>query len=138
MCFGRVLQIPVARGCSPLRVRLDRDMPYPPGQVRSVTLLYDAGRLWVDATAEVPVMTYPAEREPDPARVAGVDLGIIHPYAVTGPEAEGLLVSGRAIRAEHHQHHKDSAARRRTVARRALRPGQKGSRRWRQYRRRQR
>jgi hypothetical protein len=24
---GRVLQIPVARGCPPLRVRLDRDVP---------------------------------------------------------------------------------------------------------------
>jgi hypothetical protein len=50
---GRVLQIPVARGCLPLRVRLDRDLPYPAGQVRSVTLLFDAGRLWVDVTAEV-------------------------------------------------------------------------------------
>ncbi len=26
---GRVLQIPVARGCPPLWVRLDRDLPYP-------------------------------------------------------------------------------------------------------------
>ncbi len=42
---GRRLRIPVARGCSPLWVRLDRDLPYPPGQVRSVTLLHDAGRL---------------------------------------------------------------------------------------------
>jgi transposase len=101
---GRVLQIPVARGCPPLRVRLDRDLPYPAGQVRSVTLLFDAGRLWVDATAEVPVAAYPAGLEPDPGRVAGVDLGIIHPYAVAGPGAGGLLVSGRAIRAEHRQH----------------------------------
>jgi hypothetical protein len=31
---GRVLAIPVARGCPPLRVRLDRDLPYPAGQVR--------------------------------------------------------------------------------------------------------
>src|SRR6202034_1451194 len=36
---GRVLYIPVARGCPPLRVRLDRDLPYPTAQVRSVTLL---------------------------------------------------------------------------------------------------
>jgi hypothetical protein len=27
---GRRLQVPVARGCPPLRVRLDRDLPYPP------------------------------------------------------------------------------------------------------------
>jgi transposase len=82
---GRVLQVPVARGGAPLRVRLDRDLPYPPGQVRSVTLLFDAGRLWADVTAEVPVTVYPAGQQPDPGRVAGVDLGIIHPYAPSRP-----------------------------------------------------
>jgi putative transposase-like DNA-binding protein len=51
---GRVLRIPVARGCTPLLVRLDRDVPYPAGQVRSVTLGFDAGRLYLDVTAEVP------------------------------------------------------------------------------------
>jgi hypothetical protein len=30
---GRVVQIPVARGCAPLRVRLDRELPYPSAQV---------------------------------------------------------------------------------------------------------
>ena len=113
-------------------------MPYPAAQVRSVTLLYDAGRLWVEVTAEVPVAVYPAGQEPDPGRVAGVDLGIIHPYAVAGPDAEGLLVSGRAIRAEHRQHHYDAKGRRRAAARRAPKPGQRGSRRWRQHRRRER
>ncbi|GAA4563312.1 hypothetical protein GCM10023176_07010 [Micromonospora coerulea] len=87
-------------------------------------------------TAEVPVAVYPPDEEPDPARVAGVDLGIIHPYAVAGPDGEGLLVSGRAIRAEHRMHLADTKARRRALARRAPRPGQKGSRRWRKYRRR--
>ena len=135
---GRVLQVPVARGCPPLRARLDRGLPYPAGQVRSVTVLYDAGRLWADVTAEVPVATCPAGQEPDPGRVAGVDLGIIHPYAVAGPDAQGLLVSGRAIRAEHHQHHADAKARSRAAARRAPKPGQAGSRRWRQHRRRER
>jgi IS605 OrfB family transposase len=135
---GRVLAVPVARGCPPLQVRLDRDLPYPAAQVRSVTLLFDAGRLWLDVTAEVPVAVYPAGQEPDPARVAGVDLGIIHPYAVAGPAGDGLLVSGRAIRAEHHQHHADTKARTRAAARRAPKPGQAGSRRWRQHRRRQR
>jgi IS605 OrfB family transposase len=134
----RRLRIPVARGCRPLVVRLDRDPPYPPGQVRSVTLLYDAGRLWVDVTAEVPVTCYLAGEEPDPGRIAGIDLGIIHPYAVAGPGGQGLLVSGRAIRAEHRMHLADSKGRRRAVARRAPKPGQKGSRRWRHYRRRQR
>jgi IS605 OrfB family transposase len=135
---GRRLRIPVAHGRPPLWVRLDRDLPYPPEQIRSVTLLYDAGRLWVDVTAEVPVACYPADREPDPDRVAGVDLGIIHPYAVAGPDGEGLLVSGRAVRAEHRMHLHDSKARARAVARRAPKPGQKGSRRWRHFRRRQR
>ena len=135
---GRRLRIPVARGRPALWVRLDRDLPYPAGQVRSVTLLYDAGRLWMDVTAEVPVACYPAGQEPDPARVAGVDLGIIHPYAVAGPDGHGLLVSGRAIRAEHRMHLADGKARRKAVARRVPRPGERGSRRWRHYRRRQR
>jgi IS605 OrfB family transposase len=132
---GRALQIPVARGCPPLRVRLDRDLPYPAETVRSVTLVYEVGRLWVDVTAEVPVAVYPPGQEPDPSLVAGVDLGIIHPYAVAGQGADGLLVSGRAIRAEHYQHHYDAKTRRRAVARRAPKPRQRGSRRWRQFRR---
>jgi transposase len=135
---GRQLRLPAARGCPPLVVRLDRDLPYPAQRVRSVTLLYDAGRLWVDVTAEVPVAAYPEGQGPDPARVAGVDLGIIHPYATAGPGGQGLLVSGRAVRAECRQHLRDTKARRRAVARRVTRPGQRGSRRWRQHRRRQR
>ena len=135
---GRRLRIPVARGCPPLRVRLDRNLPYPPGQIRSVTLLYDAGRLWADVTAEVPVTIYPPGRQPDRARVAGVDLGIIHPYAVVGPGGQALLVSGRAVRAEHYLHLKDTKARHRAAARRVPKPGQRGSRRWRHHRRRQR
>jgi transposase len=135
---GRRLRIPVTCGWPALWVRLDRNLPYPPEQVRSVTLLYDAGRLWVDVTAEVPVACYPAGQEPDPGRIAGVDLGIIHPYAVAGPDGEGLLVSGRAVRAEHRMHLADTKARQKAVARRVPRPGQRGSRRWRHYRRRQR
>jgi IS605 OrfB family transposase len=132
---GRVLTVPVARGRPPLTVRLDRDIPYPAGQVRSVTLGYDAGRLYVDVTAEVPVARYPGGQGPDPARAAGVDLGIIHPYAVAGPEGQGLLVSGRAIRAECRQHLRDHKGRARAAAAaRAPKPGQRGSRRWRQHR----
>jgi transposase len=108
---GRVLRIPVARGRPPLLVRLDRDVPYPAGQVRSVTLGFDAGRLYLDVTAEVPVATYAEGAGPDPALVAGVDLGIIHPYAVAGPGGQQLLVSGRAkpagrnFRCPHCGHH---------------------------------
>jgi IS605 OrfB family transposase len=69
----------------------------------------------------------------DRERVAGVDLGIIHPYTVTTEEA-GLLVSGRAIRAEHYLHLEDQKARHAKAARRAPKPGQRGSRRWRRHR----
>jgi transposase len=135
---GRVLRLPAARGCPPLVVRLDRDPPYPADQVRSVTLLCEAGRLHADVTAEVPVTSYPDGEGPDAGRVAGVDLGIIHPYAAAGPDGQSLLVSGRAIRAECRQHLRDGKARGRAAARRAPRPGQRGSRRWRKHRRRQR
>ena len=119
----------------PLTVRLDRDIPYPPGQVRSVTLGYDAGRLYADVTAEVPVAVYPPGQGPDPGRTAGIDLGIIHPYAAAGPEGQGLLISGRAIRAQCRQHLRDRKGRTRAAAARAPKPGQRGSRRWRKHRR---
>ena len=86
-------------------------------------------------TAEVPVAAYPPGQGPDPGRTAGVDLGIIHPYAAAGPEGQGLLVSGRAIRAECRQHLRDRKGRTRAAAGRAPKPGQHGSRRWRQHRR---
>jgi putative transposase len=135
---GRALRLPAATGRPPLLVRLDRNIPYPAEQVRSVTLGYDAGRLYLDVTAEVPVASYPEGAEPDPARVAGVDLGIIHPYAVAGPDGRQLLVSGRAIRAECRQHLRDRKGRSRAAARRAPKPGQHGSRRWHKHKRRQR
>src|SRR5260370_21712826 len=81
-------------------VGVDRDVRYLAEQVRSVTLLVGGGRLQVDVTAEVPVACYPDGQAPDPERVAGIDLGIIHPYAVAGPDGHGLLVSGRAGPAE--------------------------------------
>ena len=135
---GRLLRLPAAHGRPPLLARLDRDVPYPAGQVRSVTLGFDARRLYVDVTAEVPVAAYPEGTGPDPARVAGVDLGIIHPYAAAGPDGQQLLVSGRAIRAESRQHLRDRKNRSRAAARRAPQPGQHGSRRWRRNKRRQR
>jgi IS605 OrfB family transposase len=71
----------------------------------------------------------PPGQGPDPARRAGVDLGIIHPYAAAGPAGEGLLVSGRAIRAECRQHLRDRKGRSRAAAKRAPKPGQRGPRR---------
>jgi transposase len=110
-------------------VRLARALPYPTEQVRAVTLLADGGRLWLAVTAAVPIQR---DHDLDPDRVAGVDLGIIHPYAVV-TEQTGLLVSGRAIRAENYLHLKDQQARRARAARRAPAPGQRGSRLWRRH-----
>ncbi|MGI5238262.1 hypothetical protein [Dactylosporangium sp. CA-139066] len=132
----RRLRLPTAAGAPPLWLRLDRSVPYPAGQVRSVTLLAEGGRLWVEVTAEVPVTVYPGGTGPDPDRAAGVDVGVIHPYAVAGPDGHGLLVSARAVRAEHRMHLADTKARRRAVAAHAPKPGQRGSRRWRKCRRR--
>lgn len=126
---GRSLRLPTARGAPPLRLRLARDVPYPPATVRSVTLLAEAGRLVVDVTARVPV----EDHDLDPGRVAGVDLGIIHPFAVSAGD-EGLLVSGRALRAEERLHLADTKGRARAMGRKAPRRGQRGSRRGRKLR----
>jgi putative transposase len=130
---GRRVRLPTARGYPELWVRLARPIPYPAEQVRAVTLLHDGGRLWLAVTAAVPV----EEHDLDPGRVAGVDLGIIHPYAVVTQDA-ALLVSGRALRAEGWLHLHDQQARQARAARRAPKPGQRGSRRWRRHRARQR
>jgi IS605 OrfB family transposase len=126
---GQRVRLPTAKGCPALWVRLARPIPYPPQQVRAVTLLADGGRLWLAVTAAVPVEDHAL----DPGRVAGVDLGIIHPYAVVTQDA-ALLVSGRAVRAEGWLHLHDQQARQAKAARRAPRLGQRGSRRWRRHR----
>src|SRR5205807_542425 len=64
---GGRLRLPVARGAPALVVKLGRAVPYPPEAIRSVTLLCEAGRLYVDVTPAV-------EREDhglDPEAVAG-------------------------------------------------------------------
>ncbi|TMK49989.1 MAG: IS200/IS605 family element transposase accessory protein TnpB, partial [Actinobacteria bacterium] len=82
-------------------------------------------------TAEVPVATESGKR--DRNIVAGIDLGIIHPYAVMAGD-EGLLVSGRAVRAEERLHLEDTKRRTQKAAAKAPSRGQRGSRRWRRYR----
>ena len=103
--------------------------------MRSVTLVNAGPKLFVDVTAEVPVASYEEGAAPDPQRVAGVDLGIIHPFALASTTG-GLVVSGRAIRAENRLHLAEKKARARSTANRAPKKGQAGSRRWKQYRRR--
>src|SRR6266436_2396726 len=61
---GDRLRIPVRRGAPPLVVRLAREVPYPQESVRSVTLLAEAGRLYVDVTAPLS----PGDHDLDPSR----------------------------------------------------------------------
>jgi transposase len=68
---------------------------------------------------------------------AGVDPGIIHPFAVVSG-GEALLVSGRGMRAECRLHLADTKARGRKMGRKTPGRGQRGSRRWRKLRRSQR
>jgi IS605 OrfB family transposase len=126
---GNRVRLPVVGGQPALWVRLARPLPYSAEQVRAVTLLAEGGRLWLAVTAAVPVQ----QHDLDPSRAAGIDLGIIHPFAVVAQDA-GLLISGRALRAESWLHLKDQQARQTKAARRAPKPGQRGSRRWRRHR----
>jgi len=128
VCGSRV-RLGVGRGAPELWVRLARDVPYPAESIRSLTLVVEAGRLYLDVTAQLPV----AASDLDPDRVAGIDLGIIHPYAVMAGD-EALLVSGRAIRAEERLHLEDTKRRSQKAAARAPSKGQRGSRRWRRSR----
>ena len=57
------VRLPVANGQPELWVRLARPLPYPPEQVRAVTLA-EGGRLWLAVTAAVPV----EQRDVDPGR----------------------------------------------------------------------
>ena len=127
------VRLSVAQGAPECWVRLARPVPYPIESLRSVTLLVDAGRLVLDVTAALDV----EDHDLDPDRVAGVDLGIIHPIAATTAE-KALLVSGRAVRAEERLHLADTKARDRKMATKTPRPGQRGSKRWRQLRNKQR
>jgi transposase len=73
---GQRVRLPVAQGRPELWVRLARPLPYPPEQVRAVMLFADGERLWLAVTAAVPIQP----QYLDAGRVAGVDLGVIHPY----------------------------------------------------------
>src|SRR5438105_2801761 len=71
-CFavqGSRVRLGVARGAPELWVGLGREVPYPAESIRSVTLVAEAGQLFLDVTAEVAV----AGEDLDPTRTAGVD-----------------------------------------------------------------
>jgi len=127
------VRVSVAAGAPPCWLRLSRPIPYPQESLRSVTLLVEAGRLVLDVTAGLEVEVH----DLDAGRVAGVDLGIIHPVAAQGLES-ALLVSGRAVRAEERLHLADTKARQRRMSPKEPKPGQRGSRRWRKLRAQQR
>jgi transposase len=127
------VRLQVAHNARECWVRLARPIPYPIESLRSVTLLTHAGRLVLDVTAGLGVQ----DHDLDSGRVAGVDLGIIHPIAASTAE-QGLLISGRALRAENRLHLADTKARDRKMAPKTPRRGQRGSKRWRQLRAKQR
>jgi IS605 OrfB family transposase len=127
------IRLPVARSRPPLWVRLSRPLPYPTDAIRSVTLVHDAGKLCLDVTATVPV----ADNDLDPKIVAGIDVGIIHPFAIASAD-DALVVSGRAIRAEERLHLEDSKRRQQKIAHKAPKRGQRGSRRYRKLKAKQR
>jgi hypothetical protein len=60
---GRRLRLAVARGQPELWLRLARPIPYPPEQVRAITLLAGGGRLWLSVTAAVPVEVHDLNAE---------------------------------------------------------------------------
>jgi len=116
----------LARGQAPLRVRLPDD--FSAGVIREVRLVYDrAGRhyrwhLVVDDG-----------RTPPPApgsKVAGVDLGEVHPAAMTDGQ-EAVVVSARALRSVRQNTHKRLASFHRAQSHQT-----KGSRQWRKLQRR--
>ncbi|WP_319460215.1 hypothetical protein [Micromonospora sp. RTP1Z1] len=77
---GRRVRIPTAKGTSPLWVRLARDVPYRAEQVRSITLLCEDDRLFLDVTVEVPVAVYPPQAGPASSR--SVVVGALEPFLV--------------------------------------------------------
>ncbi|MBW3662974.1 MAG: transposase [Actinobacteria bacterium] len=78
-----------------------------------------------------------ADHDVDPDEVAGVDVGIIHLFAAATDDA-ALVVSGRALRAKERLHLDDSRQRGKHLGRKAPKRGQRGSRRYKQLRARQR
>ena len=130
---GNRIRLSTAQGAPPCWVRLCRPVPYPLESLRSVTLLVDAGRPVLDVTAALEIEHHDLDRN----RLAGIDLGIIHPIAARTAD-QGLLISGRAVRAEDRLHLADSKARTRKMAAKAPSRGQRGSKRWGQLRTKQR
>jgi IS605 OrfB family transposase len=139
---GHRVTVATAKGAPPLVLRVSRPIPYPAESVRSVELGWRQGQHTLSLSALVPV----ADHGLGPSGVAGVDLGIIHPFAVAGPEGQGLLISGRELRAQHRLHLADTKARQQVMVtkrwpRRATNgtpAPRSGSRRWKRLRRNQR
>ncbi|TDO39484.1 hypothetical protein C8E87_3175 [Paractinoplanes brasiliensis] len=85
----------------PRLVRLDRLVPYPPETVRSVTLQFDADRLWIDITAELPETAYPSGAGPAGPSPGGRGRSGDHPPDV------GAVDAGRPATSAHHPAAKD-------------------------------
>lgn len=133
VCDDRRIKLATSKASLPLVVRLARQVPFPSNTIRSVSLIYDAGKLYFEFTATVAV----EDHQLDHRLVAGIDVGIIHPVAVAVGD-EALVISGRALRAEERMHLSDTKRRNAKMGRKAPRRGQRGSRRWNKLRRSQR
>ena len=108
----RWINLQVAKGTPELWLHLTHEFPYDPKDVRAVTLSEENGELVLGITALV------KKADPDlalPQKVAGGDPGIIHMWALAAEE-DALLISARAVRAEHRLHLVDQKARQRKMS----------------------
>ncbi|MGH2811607.1 MAG: RNA-guided endonuclease InsQ/TnpB family protein [Actinomycetota bacterium] len=94
-----------------------------------MTLVYEPGKIFVDVTAVLPVQNHDLIKE----RAAGVDLGVIHPFAAMC-ESEAFLASGRQLRAEERLHLEDNKQRQRKMSSKRHGRGVVGSRRYKRLR----
>ena len=146
-CAGITARSPSTAGCCGSRwpgaarrcgCGLDRDLPCPAGLAASVTLLYDAGRLWGTPPLKCPSLPTRRARSRTRAGWPGWTWGSSTLTPSPGPARKGCWCSGAAIPPS-------TTSTTRTPRPAAGAPpaaprnrAQRGSRRWRQHRRRQR
>lgn len=107
------LQLTLAAG-----IRMDTGF-VPPSEVNTCEILWRKGRYVLSYTSEY------SEAPPATGIRAGIDIGEIHPVAVTAEDGTGLVVSGREIRSLKRQRNKSLG-----WFAKALSRCTKGSRRW--------
>lgn len=104
--------------------RFDTGLPFP-DDVHTVELMWHAGRYVLGVTAE-----YPDALPVATGKIAGIDIGELHPAAICTEDGKGLIVSGREVRSVKRRRNKEQGK-----LSRALSRCKKGSRRWKKLRR---